>query len=220
MTSTTSRPREAADETAPPPSPLPRMRRRPAVAIATLAAAVLGALAIAWLWTSSDDATQVVVVTADVPRGAIIQASDLGTARITLDPLLAPIPAGRADELVGQRASTPLAAGTLVTESMVEAETLPGDGASLVPVALPPEQALGLGLEVGDSVKVVMTTPSGQEARGNPPFTSAEVAGVTSSPDTGTTVVSLLVPDVDGPVLADRVAAGNFYLVLDSREVE
>ncbi|WP_336706492.1 SAF domain-containing protein [Oerskovia sp. USHLN155] len=196
------------------------MRRRPALAIAALVAAVLGALGIAWLWTSSNEATQVIVVTADVPRGAAIQASDLATARVTLDPLLAPIPAARADELVGQRASAPLTAGTLMTESMVEPETLPGEGASLVPVALPPEQALGLDLEVGDRVKVVMTTPSGQEAGGNPPFTSAEVAGVTASPDTGTTVVSLLVPDVDGPVLADRVAAGNFYLVLDSREVD
>lgn len=219
MTSTTTRPQDAAEETRPPPWPLPRMRRRPAVAIATLAAAVLGALGIAWLWTSSTDAAQVVVATNDVPRGAVIQASDLGTARITLDPLLTPVPASRADELVGQRASTALSAGSLVTESMVEPETLPGEGMSLVPVALPPEQALGLGLEVGDRVKVVMTTPPGQQAEGNPAFTPAEVAGVAASPDTGTTVISLLVPDVDGPVLADRVATGNFYLVLDSREV-
>ena len=219
MTSTTTRPNKATEPAAPPPGPLPRMRRRPAVAVATLAAAALGSVGIAWVWTSTTAATQVVVVTNDVPRGAVIEASDVNTARITLDPLLKPIGASRLREVVGQRAATGLTAGGIVTESMLEPETIPGEGRSLVPVALPAEQAMGLDLQVGDHVKVVMTSPTGQDAAGNPPFTEADVAAVHPATETATPVVSLTVPVADGPVLAARIASGNFYLVLDSREV-
>jgi archaellum component FlaG (FlaF/FlaG flagellin family) len=219
MTSTATRHDKASDVAASPPGPLPRMRRRPAVAVAALAAAALGSVGIAWTWTSTTAATEVVVVTSDVPRGAVIQASDLGAARITLDPLLKPIDVSRRSEIVGQRAATDLVAGGIVTGSMFEPETVPGDGWSLVPAALPREQAMGLDLKAGDHVKVVETAPAGQQPEGNPPFTVAEVAAVHPATDTGTTVISLTVPVADAPVLAARIASGNFYLILDSRQV-
>ncbi|WP_407343388.1 SAF domain-containing protein [Pengzhenrongella phosphoraccumulans] len=194
------------------------MRRRPAVAVAALAAAALGSVTIAWVWTSTTTASEVLVVTGEVPRGAVIEASDLGTARITLDPLLKPIDASRRSEIVGQRAAAELTVGAIVTGSMFQSETVPGEGTSLVAVALPPEQATGLDLQGGDQVKVVQTAPAGQVAEGNPPFTVAEVAAVHPALETGATVVSLTVPVADAPVLAARIASGNFYLVLDSRE--
>ena len=222
MTSTTTQGDKATEQSAAPvpvAGPLPRMRRRPAVAVAALAAAALGSVAIAWAWTSTTAATEIVVVTGAVPRGAVIEASDLGTARITLDPLLKPIDASRRNEIVGQRAATELTAGAIVTGSMIEPETVPGEGTSLVPVALPLEQALGLDLQGGDQVKVIQTAPAGQVAEGNPPFTIAQVATVHPVIETGVTVVALTVPVADAPVLAARVASGNFYLVLDAREV-
>lgn len=218
MTSTITRTGASTDEASSPPSPIPRQRRRPAAAVATLAAAVVGALGIAYVWTQTTNASAVLVVTHDVARGEVIEADDLGTARISTDPVLKPIAATRRDAIVGQRASTAIPSGTLLTDAMVASSVVPGDGQSLVPVDLPAEQAAGLGLVVGDRVKVVLTAADGHEPSGNPQFTAAEVAGVTTSPDGTKTVVALVVPEADGPVLADRVAAGNFYVIVDSRQ--
>lgn len=218
MTSTTTRQDKATAQAPAPAGPLPKMRRRPGVVAAGIVAAITCSLGLGWLWSRADDAVEVVVATRDVPVGAVIEAGDLGTARIPLDPALDPIVASRAEEVVGQRAGSPLTAGSLVTEAMLEAEALPPDGMSLVPVTLPAERADGLDLRTGDRVKVVMTPPPGQLAEGNPQFTTAEVATVRFAPDTSQTVVSLLVGETDGPVLAARLATGNFYLVLDSRE--
>ena len=219
MTSTATREGKTTTPAASPPGPLPRMRRRPGVAVAALAAAALGSVGIAWAWSSTTAATEVVVITHDVPRGAVIDSGDLAVARITLDPLLKPVTASRRSEIVGQRAATELTVGGIVTTSMFEPQTVPGAGRSLVPVPLPAEQALGLDLRGGDQVKVVETAPTGQNAQGNPPFTVAEVADVHPAATTGATVVSVTVPAADAPVLAARIASGNFYLVLDSREV-
>ncbi|QTE28575.1 SAF domain-containing protein [Pengzhenrongella sicca] len=225
MTSTSTRPDKTATPATgtaapvPVPGPVPKMRRRPAVAAAALAAAVFGAIATGWAWSSTTASTQVVVVTGDVPRGAVITAGDLGVARITLDPALRPVDASQRGDIVGQRAATALSVGAIVTASMFEPETVPGEGMSLVPVALPPEQSLGLNLQGGDQVKIVETPPAGQATEGNPPFTVAEVAAVHPVIETGATVVSVTVPAADAPVLAARIASGNFYLVLDAREV-
>ncbi|WP_448071095.1 SAF domain-containing protein [Georgenia yuyongxinii] len=180
--------------------------------------ALASAGGLGWMFSQADDAVEVIVAAQDVGRGQVIEAGDLTSARITLDPALSPIPASRSTELVGQRVSIPLTAGGLVTEAMLAPEVLPPDGMSLVPVTLPAERADGLDLQPGDRVKIVLTPPPGQEAEGNPPFSTAEVATVSPSADTVSTVVTLLVPEADGPVLAARLAAANFYLVLDSRE--
>lgn len=215
MTTTTSR---QSTEPAPPAlGPPPRLRRRPAVVAAGVVVALVSSLAVGWMWTRSNDRIEVLVAASAVPRGAVIDAGDLTTAHINSDESLDPLPASRAEDVVGQLAGADLSAGSLITGAMLQADAVPADGESLVPVTLPAELATGLDLQVGDRVKVVLTPGSGQEAAGNPAFTPAEVAGVSFAPETGATVVSVLVPETDGPVLAARVAAGNFYLVLDSR---
>ncbi len=218
MTSTTTRPDKTTDEQATPPGATPRLRRRPAIIAAGAVVAIASAGGLGWAFSRTDDAVEVVVAAGDVGRGQVIEPDDLTTARITLDPALSPIPASRADELVGQRVSVPLVAGSLVTDAMITPEALPPDGMSLLPVTLPAERADGLALAPGDRVKIVLTPQPGEEAEGNPPFSTAEVATVALSADTVSTVVTLLVPEGDGPVLAARLASGNFYLVLDSRE--
>lgn len=217
MTSTITRGTQTED---PPPvlGPPPKLRRRPAVVAAGLVVALVSSLLAGWMWMRTNDRVEVLVAASDVARGEFIEAGDVRTARINLDPALTPVPAARADDVVGQRAATDMVAGSLLTDAMLEAEALPPEGTSLVPATLPVELAAGLDLRSGDRVKVVLTRPVGQEATGNPTFTAAEVAGVSQSPETGASVVTLLVPETDGPVLAARLAAGNFYLVLDTRE--
>jgi len=215
---TTTTPRRQSTEPAPPSlGPPPKLRRRPAVVAAGVVVALVSSLAVGWMWTRANDRVEVLVAAGDVPRGAVIEADDVTKARINPDAALDPLSASRAGDVVGQRAGADLSAGSLITDAMLESEPVPTDGESLVPVTLPAELASGLDLQVGDRVKVVLTPGSGQEAAGNPAFTASEVAGVSFAPETGATVVSVLVPEADGPVLAARVAAGNFYLVLDSR---
>ncbi|MFD6177257.1 MULTISPECIES: SAF domain-containing protein [unclassified Isoptericola] len=217
MTNTITRD-TANQDPAPALGPPPKLRRRPTVIAIGLVVALVSSLLVGWMWMRANDRVEVLVAASDVPRGEVIDATDLRTARINLDPAITPLAADRADDVVGQRAATDMVTGSLLTDAMLETETLPADGSSLVPAALPAELAAGLDLQAGDRVKVVLTGPAGQEAVGNPTFTPAEVAGVDVSPETGGTVVSLLVPEADGPVLAARIAAGNFYLVLDTRE--
>jgi hypothetical protein len=90
---------------------------------------------------------------------------------------------------------------------------------SVVGVALAPEQAPGLSLQTGDSVRVVQTPAQGEDPPPGPPqISEAEVVDVHVVEATGQTVVDLLVRHEEATVLAARIASGNVALVLDSRE--
>src|SRR5690625_1202829 len=121
MTSTTTRPDETTGERTPPGAP-PRLRRRPAIAALGAVVALASAGGVGWLFSRTDDAVEIIVAAQDVGRGEVLEADDLTTARITLDPALSPIAASRAAEIVGQRVSIPLTAGGLVTEAMLAPE--------------------------------------------------------------------------------------------------
>jgi hypothetical protein len=200
---------------APPP---PKLRRRPALVAAAVAAICLGGLLGAWAWTSTTSTQEVLVARTEIPRGAVIEAGDLARARVNPDPALNPVPASRLEELVGQRAALDIAAGTLLTPATVDDQVVPEDGTSVVGVALLPGQAPGLDLQAGDRVRVVLTPGVDGELVDSPAFTVAEVAAVRHIPETGQTVVDVLVPAAEATVLAARVATGNVALVLDSRE--
>ena len=114
---------------------------------------------------------------------------------------------------------TDIAEGGMLTPGSFTAEVVPGEGQSVVGVALSPAQAPGLHLEYGDHVRVVVTPAQGEELpAGTPLSTDATVVGVHTAEDTGQAVVDLLVPKADSAVLATRIATGNIALVLDSRE--
>lgn len=224
MTSTATRQDTA---TGPPPqagsgpgpvAPPPKLRRRPALVGAAVVLICLGGLLGAWAWTSTTSTQEVLVVRTDIPRGAVIEAGDLARARVNPDPALDPVPAGRLEQVVGRRAALDLAAGGLLTPAAVSDAVVPAEGMSVVGVALVPGQAPGLALQAGDRVRVVLTPGIEGEPDGSPAFTVAEVAAVHLVPETGQTVVDVLVPAADATVLAARVATGNVALVLDSRE--
>ena len=199
--------------------PPPKLRRRPAIVAGAIGAVCLGAVLAAWAWSSSTSTQQVLVATSAIPRGTVIEAGDLTTVRISLDPAVAVLPASAADEVVGQRTALDVAAGGLLTPAMVQEGSLPASGQSVVGVALKPEQAPGETLLAGDRVRVVVTPgQDGEGPNGAPEFSSAEVVGIHHDSETGQTVVDLLVPHAEASLLAARVATGNVALVLDSRD--
>jgi Flp pilus assembly protein CpaB len=208
-----------ANLAAPPLVPPPKLRRRPTIVAGAIAAVCLGAVLAAWAWSSSTSTQQVLVATAEIPRGSVIEAEDLTTARLNVDSAVAVLPASAADDLIGQRAALDVAAGGLLTADLVQKGSIPASGKSLVGVALKPEQAPGETLMAGDLVRVVVTPgQDGETPKIAPEFSAAEVVGIHHDSETGQTVVDLLVPHAEASLLAARVATGNIALVLDSRD--
>lgn len=209
----------ADDASSRPVAPPPRLRRRPALVAASIALICLGGVLAAFAWTSTTTTRSVVAVREEVARGQVISAADLMTVQVSVDPALRPVPASQLTSLVGRRAASDLAAGTLVTSAQVADQTLPSAGMSLVGVAPPPGQLPGEQLVAGDRVRVVSTPGAQGELGEDPPVTvAAEVVSVRVNDEDGQVVVTVQVPESDAPDLAARAATGNIALVLDARE--
>ena len=199
--------------------PAPKLRRRPALIVASAVAVSAGALLAAFAWTATSTTQSVLAVRSAVERGAVIAQDDVMTVQVSADPALAPVPASQASAVVGQRAATDLAAGTLLTREQVSDKVLPAAGMSIVGVGLPSAQLPGEPLLVGDRVRVVATPgASGEVPAGEPVTIAAMVVGVRVNDENGQSVVSVQVPQGDAAGLAARSATGNVALVLDSRE--
>lgn len=199
--------------------PPPKLRRRPALVAAAIGAICIGALLAGWAWTATTNTQDVLVARHSIERGAVIEADDLARVRLSADPALKPVAAAQFDQVVGQRAAMDIAEGGMLTPGSFTDKVVPGEGQSVVGVALTPAQAPGLGLQYGDKVRVVVTPAQGEELPAGTPLTNdASVVGVHTSDETGQTVIDLLVPKADATVLATRIATGNIALVLDSRE--
>lgn len=200
-------------------APPPKLRRRPALIASAISAVCLGALLAGWAWTATTNTEEVLVARHSIERGAVIEADDLARVRLSADPALKPVSASQFEEIVGQRAAMDIAEGGMLTPDSFTSETVPGQGQSVVGVALAPGQAPGLDLRYGDRVRVVVTPAQGDEVpAGAPLVNDATVVGVNTSEETGQPIVDLLVSEADAAVLATRVATGNVVLVLDSRE--
>ena len=200
-------------------APAPKLRRRPALLAASIVAVSAGALLAAFAWTATSTTQSVLAVRSAVERGAVIAQDDVMTVQVSADPALAPVPASHASTVVGRRAATDLAAGTLLTREQVSDTVLPAAGMSIVGVGLPSAQMPGEPLLVGDRVRVVATPgPAGEVTAGEPVTIAATVVGVRVNDENGQSVVSVQVPQGDAAELAARAATGNVALVLDSRE--
>ena len=200
-------------------APAPKLRRRPALIAASVTAICLGGLLAAFAWTATSNTQSVLAMRVAVERGAVIGPDDVMTVQVSTDPALRPVPASQASTVVGQRAATDIAAGTLVTSEQVSDAVLPSVGMSIVGVGLPASQMPGEPLLVGDSVRVVATPgQSGEVTAGEQVTIAATVVGVRVNNENGQNVVSVQVPEQDAAELAARAATGNVALVLDSRE--
>lgn len=193
-----------------------KLRRRPLLVVLAVALIVGGAALGAWLWMMGTSATEVVMVRADVERGRVVTAADLGTVRVALDPSLQAVPGAQIESVVGQRAAVDLIAGTLLAPSSVTAALPPSPGESVVGIAVSPGMMPAEPLRAGDSVRLVQTPGQAGEVTGEPVTINAKVLGVAVG-DT-VTVVDVLVPAGQAAELAARIATGKVAIVLDSRE--
>lgn len=200
------------------PSAPPKLRRRPILVVVSAALVAVGALIGAWAWLTATASTEVVVVRAAVARGEVIEATDLGVARVTVDPLVKTMPADELAGVVGMRATSDLAAGSLLTADQVGVDLMPPAGMTIVgtPVEfgmLPAEP-----LRAGDVVRFVQTPglQGDTDVQVEPAVVEGTVVGVEVG-DTKT-VVDLMVPSVEAPRLAARANTGRGALILETRE--
>lgn len=200
-------------------TPAPKLRRRPVLIAAAVAAVGMGGALGAWAWSSASSTQSVVAVRTAIERGAVIQAGDLVAVQVGVDPALSPVPASESSSVVGQRAATDIAAGTLVTKDQFTAQVLPPAGSSIVGVGVTDALLPGEPLVTGDRVRVVATPGAQGDVTDAEPVTiKATVVGVHIDEVDGVTVVSVQVPSSEAAELAARSATGNVAIVLDSRE--
>ena len=202
---------------------LPR-RRRPgmiALAVALVGAGILASTAV---YSATNHRVPVLVAQASVPAGALITASDVGTASVSAGPGVQVIPASQLKQLVGQVAGTALHPGMLLTAAELATQRPPAPGWVLVPLPVRPSGLPASGLQPGDHVLVVATPGAqGQSGSSNAaPALSSPVAGVVEAvnPSAGTdgfAVVDLLVPYKSGPGLAAQASTGQFALIVTRR---
>jgi hypothetical protein len=174
-----------------------------------------------WVYLSNTDSVSAVAVRDTVMRGETITAADLMSVQVTPDPALQVVPGAALESFVGHRAARDLSAGTLLTREAITEQVVPGQGQSVVGLALTAELMPGEPLQVGDRVRVVATPgQAGDPATFESADTlfPAEVVDVATSVESAQTVVSVLVPEGDAAQIAQWASAGRAALVLDSRE--
>lgn len=195
-----------------------KLRRGPLMILVSAGLVLVGAVLGVGVWLLSSSSVEVVAARAAIDRGAVIAATDLEVTRVTVDPSVPVVPAAALSGLVGPRAASDVAAGTLLSPAQVTDTLPPGTGESVVGVALTTGQLPAEPLRPGDHVRLVQTPA----AQGDVPATQvtidAEVQSVTPAADGQTTVVDLLVPESRAAEVAARAATGRVALVLDSRE--
>ncbi|HEY8473563.1 MAG TPA: SAF domain-containing protein [Natronosporangium sp.] len=188
--------------------------RRGWVGIGVLAI-VLAALGSATLFRAIGPSQSYLALAQDVPVGAQLTEEHLRVVRMNSTPGLNPVPDSQLDEVVGQYAAVPLVAGTLLSMDQLTDEPIPPPGQQLVAIGLPPDRLPGGTLEAGDPVMLVTTSRQNAEPETNPRTFPARVHEL--QPSAGRDddiIVSLLVSERDGALIASLAAADRLTLVL------
>ncbi len=195
-----------------------KLRRRPAMVLFSVGLVLIGAVLGVGVWMASTSSVEVVAARVAIERGAVISDAHLVVTRAAVDPSVPVVPAAELAGLVGKRAASDVAAGTLLSPAQVSDVLPPATGESVVGVALTTGQLPAEPLRPGDRVRLVQTPLAQGEVPATQVTIDAEVQSVTPATDGQTTVVDLLVPSSRAAEVAARAATGRVAVVLDSRE--
>lgn len=190
--------------------------RRGWVGVGVLAI-VLAALGSATLFRAIGPSQSYLALARDVPVGAQLTSQDLRVVRLNSSPGLSPVPERDVAQVIGAYAAVPLVAGTLLSMTHLTDEPVPGPGEQLVAIGLSPERLPSGDLRAGQPVLLVATSRQlGGDSEPSTPRTFParvhEVRDVGGRSDD--VVVSLLVAERDGAVVAGLAAEDRLTLVL------
>lgn len=189
--------------------------RRGWVGIGVLAI-VLAALGAATLFRAVGPSQEYLAVARDVPVGAQVVSDDLRIVRLNSSPGLSPVPIDQVDRVVGRYAAVSLTAGTLLSMEQLTDQQVPGPGEQLVAIGVSRDRLPGRTLRAGDPVLLVATSAQGAAPDEQPRTFDARVHDLQDADGRGAdlVVVSLLVAERDGAVVASLAAAGQLTVVL------
>jgi hypothetical protein len=189
--------------------------RRGWIGIGVLAI-VLAALGSATLFRAIGPSQSYLAIAQDVPVGAELTTADLRIVRMNSSPGLSPVPDTQVDQVVGQYAAVPLVAGTLLSLDQLTDQPVPPPGQQLVAIGLPPERLPGGTLESGDPVMLVTTSGETAAEPDTTPRTFPARVHETQEAEgrDDEVVVSLLVSERDGAVIASLAASDELTLVV------
>jgi hypothetical protein len=205
-----------------PPAPssagrLPRVRRqrRPALAAAGALLVVLCGVASAALTLSGDARVPVLALARDVQAGHVLSAQDLRVAKLAGDGLSA-LSADGAAAVAGQTVTASLPAGTLLNNSMLSRQPLPGSGLQLVAVAVKPGGAPVEAVPGRDVTLVRVVTTADPRAAVEPQVlvARARVVSVRTEAANGLLVLTVQVPNASAVAVAQASAAGAVAVTL------
>jgi SAF domain len=198
--------------------PRPPGRRRPGLAALAVLLIVLGGAAAGLLALRVDHRNPVLVAKRDITTGQRITNDDLAVARVAGDGL-AMIPADQAGRVIGQYASTRIAAGRLIDDDMLNGSGLLAPGMAATGLSLAPGRFPASGLESGDVVQVVRTNDGQGKV-----ISARAVIGSVQTPAEGVfgdssqnTVVTVIVPQAEAAAVGAAGAADSVVLVLLTR---
>ena len=181
-----------------------------------VAAGLLTALLLLSWTRGQEQLISVMLAAEDIRAGTSVEAVDLRSTEIPADSTVATVivPATAADQLVGQVAVRFIEAGEPILLSDLR-PVVTQDGRRAMSIPLPPANAVGGDLVVGDQVDVLVVSDEGTRfvaedvsVLGLPPEGQSGLAGGSS----GWWVV-LAVEDLDALEIADGMEHGTIYLL-------
>ncbi|MFD2796404.1 SAF domain-containing protein [Promicromonospora vindobonensis] len=196
----------------PPAAPPPKVRRRAWTTLVGGGALVIGALVGLIVWMAASTTQQVLIAASDLDRYHVITADDLRVVPVTLDSSVASVSSTEAEALIGQRLTSAVPRGSVLAPADVSEEEFPPAGRTVVQVTFTAQQAGGVTLTPGDTVRVVVAPPTASDA--DPTYSAGEVAAVHTSAGGG--VVDVLVPHADAVDLSVAIANGRATVVHDA----
>lgn len=197
----------------------PKARRRTTTILAVVALLAVFGLAAAFVVDQIQTQNRVVQVRADISRGAVITATDLGEITVGSVQGVSTTPADQIAALVGQQASVDLVKGSLLPQGAVGEVPLPAAGQTLVGLRLEQGRMVVGDVRPGSRVRLVVTAPQG----GDPTFsdknsTKVFTATLTSSQpalDGAATLVNVEVASTDAIKVAQLAAVSRIAVVQD-----
>lgn len=194
---------------------LPTRPRRYGQWAATLAFLLVCLVAAGWLWQQKGDQADVLVVSAGVPAGQVIERRDLTSSAVS--GVNGAIAAADVDQVVGQPAGVALVPGQVVTDRMITSEQVPARSERVVGVQLDATRT-PVELSSGDAVSVLAVPPTGDPSTPTElgsPEVLAESATVfrVGRAEGGGTRISLIVGSADANRVAAFGAAGRLAVV-------
>ena len=193
-----------------------RRVRVPELAVGVLVVVVFSLGAVLWHLSTIAKVPALAVAT-DVKRGTIIDPSAVRIVYVSSDDALARLDPSQLRCVEGRVAQVDLAAGTLLTPSMVAGATIVKTGEGVVGLALDPGGYPARGLASGDRVDVVRTADvANLDAKPTVIVRNATVFAVEDL-SSDRRLVSVLARAGDADAVASAAGAGGLRLVLVAR---